>query len=181
MKESTIVQFVFFDTTLDSDEFVLQWEHFNKLVTGHHEVTLLQKDDNKNVFRYVSLHKCSGSEFQFIFKKERRLARFPEVEIKVKQAGGYVPLQVEHMEEANANESKILAFINGTEADLDAYRQFPAYGKLNIYEAYYESCEYTYILEFFVENIHANELLLHLKQQTSTSETGIYKECLVHA
>ena len=181
MKENKIVQFVCFETTLDSDEFLVQWEQYNKQISKDHEAFLQQKEEKKGGFRYVSQHHCSGSEFKFIFKKEKRSAHFPEVEIKVRQAGGYILVQAECKHEPDEDESKILIFSNGTEADLHAYKQFPAYGKLNIYEAYYESCAYSYILEFFVENIHASELLQKLKTQTRVAEMGIYKECLVHA
>ena len=66
------------------------------------------------------------------------------------------------------------------ETDLGIFRQFSVHGKLNIYEAYYENCDFAYILEFFVKNEYAGDVLQQLKILTSFEEAGIYKECLVH-
>jgi len=55
----------------------------------------------------------------------------------------------------------------------------PFYRFLNIYEAYYESCTYQYILEFFVAELRARDLMRQLKLRTSDAEIGMYKECLI--
>jgi hypothetical protein len=74
------------------------------------------------------------------------------------------------------DESKILVFIVDPTADLDSFRHFSVHGKLNIYEAYYENCQFTYILEFFVKDEYASDVLQQLKILTSFSEAGVYKE-----
>jgi hypothetical protein len=52
--------------------------------------------------------------------------------------------------------------------------------KLNIYEAYYENCQYACILEFFVKNSAVDELREQLKQITG-AEIGTYTECVLQA
>jgi hypothetical protein len=47
---------------------------------------------------------------------------------------------------------------------------------LNIYEAYFENCQFAYILEFFVKDEYASDVLQQLKILTSFAEAGIYKE-----
>ncbi len=175
MQKNKIVQFVCFETRIDTEQFIMEWEQYTRSVNSNSDVTLQQSEKN-GVFRYIAQHRSETGEFQFIFTKARRSSRTPEVEIRVKQAGGYSILQVERMNDTYADESKIFAFITDTQADLNVYRQSPSHSKLNIYEAYYENCQYAYILEFFVKNKYVSELLDQLKQYHAV-ETGIYKEC----
>jgi len=179
MKEKTIVQFIAFETTLDREAFFVQWEQYKRAMDGDWRVTLQQHVLKNGKFKYISQHKCSSNEFQFAFKKERRSPRFPEVEVRKKLAGGYSVLQRECVSEMKPGESKILVFIADATADLDSFRHFCVHGKLNIYEAYYENCQFTYILEFFVKDEYASDVLQQLKILTSFSEAGIYKELLV--
>jgi hypothetical protein len=181
MKKDTIVQFVCFETTVDTDEFKLQWEQYSKLVSNDQEVTLQQEVERKSVSRYVSQHRCFANDFQFIFKKGRRSAHSPEVEMKVKEAGGYTAVQVECSHETNENEKKIFVFISTADIDLQVYRKISSYQYLNIYQAYYESCAFTYILEYFVENIQATHLMEQLMVHNRSAEIGMYKECTVQA
>ena len=181
MKENIIVQFVSFETTLDREAFVLQWEQYKRSVNSDMDVTLQQRTLKNGAFKYISQHRSPVGEFQFVFEKERRSSKTPEAEVRRKQAGGYVPLQIQTRHDLHADESKIFVFITKPDADLDVFRQFSVHGKLNIYEAYYENCEFSYILEFFVKDEYARDVLQQLKILTSFAEAGIYKECLVHA
>jgi hypothetical protein len=96
--------------------------------------------------------------------------------MRVKEAGGYTALQLECNHEPAKNESKVFVFLN-TYADLEIYKELTAYQYLNIYQAYYESCAFINILEFFVENIHVNQLVEQLKTHNRVNEMGVYKEC----
>lgn len=176
MKKDTIVQFVSFETSVATNEFKAQWEEYNKLVTGKQEVTLQQEVDGKNMYRYLSQHRFHEDDIQFTFKKERRSAHNPEVEMRVKEAGGYSVLQLECDHETCANDCKIFVFLSTT-PELQLYKELLSYQYLNIYEAYYESCAYTYILEFFVDNKQVPQLIEQLKVHTRISEIGVYKEC----
>jgi hypothetical protein len=179
MKKDTIVQFVCFETPVNTDQFISHWEPYNKMVSNDQEVTLQQESEKKGRFRYISQHRCHADDFQFIFKKGRRSVHNPEIEMKVREAGGYTPVQIEYSHDTDADESKVLVFINKAGTDLEIYRQMPDYRYLNIYQAYYESCSYEYVLEFFVKNIHIDTLIQHLKSQNHIADLGVYKECLV--
>ena len=100
----------------------------------------------------------------------------PEAEVRKKLAGGYSVLQLECVHEMKHDESKILIFIADPTTDLDSFRHFSVHGKLNIYEAYFENCQFAYILEFFVKDEYASDVLQQLKILTSFAEAGIYKE-----
>ena len=176
MKKDTIVQFVSFETTVATNEFRAQWEEYNKLVTGKQEVTLQQEVDGKNLYRYLSQHRFHEDDIQFSFKKERRSAHNPEIELRIKEAGGYSALQLECDHETTANECKVFVFLS-TSPELQLYKELLSYQYLNIYQAYYESCAYTYILEFFVDNSHVVQLIDQLKIHNRISEIGVYKEC----
>ena len=109
MKKDKIVQFVFFETTLDSEAFILQWEQYKRSVNSDINVTLQQQVLKNGAFKYISQHRSSSGEFQFILGK--RSSKTPEVEIKRKQAGGYSVLQHGSNNDLNADESKIFVFI----------------------------------------------------------------------
>ncbi|HJS53835.1 MAG TPA: hypothetical protein VJ765_04805 [Chitinophagaceae bacterium] len=176
MKKDTIVQFVSFETTLATNDFRAQWEESNKLVTGKQEVTLQQEVDGKNLYRYLSQHRFHDDDIQFTFKKERRSAPSPEIEMRVKEIGGYSSLQLECDHETAANDCKVFVFLS-TAPELKLYKELLSYQYLNIYQAYYESSVYTYILEFFADRRHVPQLIEQLKIHNRISEIGVYKEC----
>lgn len=177
MKEQTIVQFVVFETTLDSREFFVRWEQYNRSINDEASATLQRHVLENGKFKYVSQHKCSSNEFRFLLNTERRSSKNPVAEIRKKLTGGYSAIQLEYAGETKADESKIMIFVLDPSADLDGFRQFSVHGKLNIYQAYYENCEFAYILEFFVKNEYAADVLQQLKILTSFAEAGIYTEC----
>lgn len=177
MKKETIVQFVVFETTLDREGFLARWDRYKQSIDSEVDVTLQQHILKNGKFKYISQHKCSSSDFQFVFNKERRVSKSPQAEVRKKLAGGYSALQLECSKETKTDESKIMIFVLDPAIDLDSFRQFSVHGKLNIYEAYYENCEFAYILEFFVKNEYAADVLQQLKILTSFADAGIYKEC----
>ena len=179
MKKDKIVQFVCFETPVDTEAFITQWEQYNDLVKVKQEVILQQESAHKCRYQFISQHRYHADDGQFIFKKLKRSSHFPEVEMRVKEAGGYSQIQLESSHDSEPEESKILLFLNVNEADLPFFRNLPDYHYLNIYQAYYESCTYTYILEYFIENKYAEQLIDAVKAQNRNAEIGLYKECLV--
>ncbi len=180
MQQDTIVQFVCFETNVELDEFAPRWEHYAKrFACKDVEVTLQQQAGIKNRFKYISQQKCPEDNFQFAFMKGRDSDSFPDCAVKVLQAGGYTPVQIECIHDTNTHDVKVMLFIIRAESDISRFKQFPSYRHLNIYRAYYESCIYEYILEFFVEEIHARDFVKQLKSRPEEAEIGMYKECLV--
>jgi hypothetical protein len=179
MESETIVQFVWFETAGDNMEFMTHWDEYSKEMRKVQAIKLQQEIGNKKNARYLSQHSCHQDDFRFVFKKERRSAQFPELEMRVRQLGGYTTSQLQCKRASKKDESKIFAFITGPAADLDVFRQLSHYRFLNIYEAYFESSNYNYILEFFVENSYAKEFMEQLKLQNCHLESGMYKECLL--
>ncbi len=179
MAEDKIVQFVSFETQLPAEQFITQWEQFNRTVNTDLDVCLQQSEKNGS-FRYIAQHRCPAGELKFVFTRAKKSSRNPEPEIRAKQAGGYLMIQEERMTEVHASESKVFVFLSDPLTDLNVYRQLSSFGKLNIYEAYYENCQYAYILEFFVKNKSILLLLEQLKQYNA-ADTGVYKECALQA
>ena len=176
MKKDMIVQFVSFETTIAANEFRVQWEEINKLMTDKQTATLQQEVDRKNLYRFLSQHRLHENDIEFTFTKKRRSLDEPEIELRVKKVGGYSILQLECDHETAADECKIFVFLN-TNPDLQLYKELLAYQYLNIYQAYYESSAYTYILEFFVDNKQVPSFIEQLKQYNRISDIGVYKEC----
>jgi hypothetical protein len=176
MKKDSIVHFVCFITDLDLEEFHVKWELYAKRFTTGKEARILQQNgETKGRYKYVSKHVCPNEDFRFTFMKGRTSEHFPEQKVKVVEAGGYSPVQIQCLNNGDAGDVRILAFINHNEPGTDYYRQLTMYHYLNIYEAYYESCAYGYILEFFISPTDASELLLQLKARAGI-EYASYKE-----
>jgi hypothetical protein len=178
MEKETIVQFVWFETSGDNIEFMSQWDEYSKDIRKAQSIKLQQEIGKKRGSRYLSQHSCLKDDFKFVFKKERRSAHVPEVEMKVRQLGGYTASQVQCKNGSKKNESKVFIFLTGFETNVDVFRELSHYRFLNIYEAYFESSNYNFILEFFVENSHTEEFMEQLKMQNRHFESGMYKECV---
>jgi len=181
METENIVQFVWFETAGNNFEFMSQWDEYSREMKKVQAIELQQEIGSKKNARYLSQHSCFKDDFKFVFKKDRRSAHFPEVEMKIRQLGGYITSQIQCKHDSKEDESKIFVFINGIEANVDLFKQFSHYRFLNIYEAYFESSNYNYILEFFVENSHTEEFMEQLKMQSRHFESGMYKECVMEA
>jgi hypothetical protein len=179
MGEDKIVQFVSFETSLNTEQFITQWEQYNRSVNSDLDVSLQQSEKN-GVFRYIAQHRCPAGELKFVFTRAKKSSRNPEPEIRAKQAGGYLMVQEERINDTHANEIKVFVFLNDPLTDLTVYRQLTGNAKLNVYEAYYENCQYAFILEFFVKNKYLAPLLEQLKS-VNAPETGVYKECVLQA
>jgi hypothetical protein len=181
MKKDTLVQFVCFETALELDTFIPQWEHFAK-ESGNKkpEAIILQQALSKIRFKYVSQHIWPQDDFQFVFMKGRRSEHFPESRVKVVQAGGYTPLQIGHKKHDD-DALKIMVFTTNAQTDIASLTNLQTYQSLNVYQAYYESSMYSYILEYFVQEMHAADLLQQLKMQTTGADIALYRECLVTA
>src|SRR5205814_135451 len=176
MRADQVVQFVYFETLLDTSQFIAQWERFTSSVDINPGVTL-QQSEKKGSFRYLAQHRCAAGVFEFIFARTRRPKNdTASVPIKTEHLGGYSILRTERKNDVEPGESKVFAFLDKLRLDLDGYKQMCPESDLNIYQAYYESCKYVYILEFFVNNELAANLVHELKLNNA-SETGIYKEC----
>ncbi|MBC7874185.1 MAG: hypothetical protein H7Y01_09330 [Ferruginibacter sp.] len=178
MKKDTVIQFVGFVTNLDINEFAPKWEHYAKRLNKKNESSFQQQvTETKNKFRYISQHQWNDTDSNFSFLNERKSEHFPEHNVKVVHLGGYLSLQVQSRQPEEEGDIKLMAFIGHNETDIDFYRRL-SYRHLNIHQAFYESCLYGYVLEFFVPESDSGELLQQLKQRSGV-ETGIYRECLV--
>jgi hypothetical protein len=179
MNKNTIVQFVCFVTNLDLEKFGVKWEHYAAQYMGRAANMILQKavaGNSRYKYAYVSQHNCDPENFRFDFMK-RNSEHFPEHTAKVVQAGGYTPVQVQSMHAGEKGDVKIIVFMDDPETDFSFYHR-QTYRHLNIYEAYYENCLYSYIMEYFVQETQAAGLIQQLKTKPGV-EAIIYKECAV--
>lgn len=174
MKEDSIVQFVCFITTLEPDEFIEKWEPYSKKLAADCESLLQQSITGKAKYRYILQHEGSAIDFRFTFMKSRTREISPDHKARVVHAGGYTPVQLQCLHSETENDVKVLAFLDQNESDLSFYHQ-QSYRYLNIYQAYYESCAYSYVLEFFVQEQDALVLIEQLKTRSGI-EVNAYKE-----
>lgn len=178
MNRDTIVQFVCFISPLEHEEFMEMWEPFAKLLVKDSKSILLHErisEKKNNSFTYVSQHTCHTADFSFVFMKGKSKDHFPEHKARIKQAGGYLPLQVQCRYNKSKTDATIIAFVAHGETELDFYRH-QSFHYLNIYEAYFENCAYGYVMEFFLEHQEAPALLTLLQARTGV-EAALYKEC----
>ena len=174
MGTDKIVHFVYFETTLNSDQFISKWEHYRRSANSDADVTI-QESKKNNLFTYIAEHRCNPDEFLFTFTRAAKNNRLKEVEIKTTQLGGYSILQKEQTGCAKNDESKVFVFLNYSNKDFNLYKQAHPHSKLNIYEAYYENCVHGYILEYFIKSTYVPALQEQL-QKFGIVEISIYKE-----
>lgn len=179
MTSNTIVQFECFETTLELDAFVQSWEVYAKKFVDHDvDVTLHQRISGVNKFKYVSRHEWPEESFQFTFMKGRISAFFSEGNVKVVQAGGYSPIQAECLHDVENTYRKLLIFLPESDTSVEDYKALSFHRYLNIYQSYFESCQYGHILEFFIDSVQVPHFLEWLKVNKPGVETGLYRECL---
>ena len=171
------VQFVTFETTLSAEPFMKRWKEYKRSSKSDADVTLQQSNHN-GTFRYIAQHRFASEDIQFIFTKGRGTTGVPQETIKSSKAGGYSMLQAEQLTEARPNEVKVFAFLSDPRTDLAVYKDLSKDAKLNIYEPYYLSCKFAYILEYFINKKHAEGLEEQLKA-LDTSDMAIYRECTI--
>ena len=175
MTPNTKVQFVTFETTLPAKPFMERWKEYKRSLKSDEEVTLQQTEHNGG-FRYIAQHRFPSETVQFVFTKSKRSSSVPQENIKLNKAGGYSILQAEKLTGASPNETKVFAFITEPRTDLNIYKELAGEGKLNIYEPYYLSCKFAYILEYFINKNKAEDLTNQLKK-LDTLDVAIYDEC----
>src|SRR5215217_4097523 len=108
MKKDSIVQFVCFQTEVPFDSFINSWEQYSKSLGKDINVSLHQQSAGKTRFRFVSRHTSLRDDFHFVFVKGRKPEHFNDCNVRVIQAGGYMPVQLENIQDAKPKEAKIL-------------------------------------------------------------------------
>jgi len=179
MREETLFQFVGFETAVGLDDFTSQWENFARKFFKQdiHTITLQQQLKSRHRFRYMSMNEWPQDKFCFSFMEGRGSDYFPDHRVKVVQAGGYAPVHVECENRAH-EETKIMLMLNEEDITKSSFNKMP-YHYLNIYQAYYQSCLYSHILEFYTEDGYSMDLYELLKKHFAHCEAGMYRECLV--
>ncbi|MEI2750238.1 MAG: hypothetical protein V9E88_15945 [Ferruginibacter sp.] len=175
MNGNNIVQFVFFETILSPEQFVPQWMQYSKQA-GHDSNIILQHTSNKGHFRYISQHPSQGNGFKFTFDKTRKKSPLPEISVRVKQAGGYSLVEPADHTKCGSGEVKLLVFLMKHSNDIEKLKEIKSIRHINVYEPFYENCQYEMILEIFASRKHAEELLKTL-QDAYMADTAIYSVC----
>lgn len=175
MKKDNIFQFVSFITDAGYEEFVENWEAYAREAAS--PPVLLQLANGKGKFKYISKHECGSNNFRFAFKKGMHAERFADQKTRIVQFGGYTSLQEQFNHADEKEDFTIVAFLSKDETDLEFYRQLSFYRHLNIYQAYYESCTYGYILEFCTPGENTGNLISRILSRKG-SEAAIYRECI---
>ncbi len=175
MQQESIVHFLCFITALDTKEFATQWDDYVKALNINKKKAILYKEikAGKNSFGYIAKVELNEEDFQLPFINERKPGHLSESGIRVLQLGGYMAVQQETASNNSAN-TTIIAFVQHNENDLAYYQDLPLYSQLSIHQAYYESSNYGYIMEFIVPAPEA-ETLLQLIEKRPLATAGLYR------
>ncbi len=174
MTIDTKVQFVCFETTLDREPFMKRWKAYKRSSRSDADV-IMQQSNKDGGFLYIAQHRFESNDTQFEFSKEVRSGRLVQEKIKMTIVGGYALMQLENTQTAAQDESKIFVFIDDATNNLASYRELADTQKLNIYQAFFQNCRYAYILEYFVKNKYASQLIEQLEKH-DIIKPGIYQE-----
>jgi len=179
MQQESIVHFVCFTTTMDSKEFAGEWEAYAKALNINKNKTTLYKElkAGKNSYAYVAKVELNEEDFQLPFLNERKPGHISETGIRVLQLGGYLAVKQAPVSGDRNTNTTIIAFVQHSENDMDFYQELPLYSQLSIHQAYYESSNYGYIMEFIVPSADA-ETLLQLIEKRPLVTAGMYRNNL---
>jgi hypothetical protein len=175
MNKNDIVQFVCFDTEMDTGTF---YSLMNNYLRRSKVPNTVIHEAQQGKIKYISRHFASTNDFNFVFSKAKYNDSSARPNLKITQAGGYGILQQNHRPDSDTELVTVIVFLQQGATDITAYHGLENYKYLNIYEAYYENCLYPYVLELFTQEYHADELIKELKGQQETAYAGIYKECI---
>ena len=67
MNTNKMVYFVSFETSLDTSEFITQWEHYTS--SGNQSNIILQQSGSNGKYKYIAQYLCDANEFQFVISK----------------------------------------------------------------------------------------------------------------
>ncbi len=177
MQKENIVHFVGFITAIEPEDFVPQWEPFARNFrsrSGGMSLQQLQDTEMKRRFKYLSRHEHRDGNIRFSFMKERSSVHFPDQQVKVVQAGGYTRVQSAAY---NSKHVSVMVFVNHKKNDTGFYTGLSC-SKLNIYQAYFENCMFSNVLEFLVPENKTAGLLEELRS-VEDIEVSLYRECMV--
>src|SRR5690349_2824907 len=107
MKQQEIVQFVFFETSLELKPFLARWNQYQGSLDESVQITLQQQVMKNGSFKYVSQYKSTTGEINFFLDKKKNKSNTLSVKVRRKLAGGYSAIQVERTSETRKDESKI--------------------------------------------------------------------------
>jgi hypothetical protein len=175
MQKDTIVQFIGYITALEPDAFAASWDAIAGRHIGQQAQSLLQQSGAKARYKYLSLHQGTSDSFPIGLASKKRSDGVAEHAVKLVSFGGYTA-QASVGGKENKNGAKVMAFVGHEENDLDFYHQTGLHQSVTVYEAYYESCAYSHVLEYIVAPANSAALVQHLKNRHG-NEVAAYIDC----
>jgi hypothetical protein len=180
---TNIIHFIGFATPLETEKFIPAWEQYSKKEMFRKKAPQLfqQQPGSRHKFNYVSLHTWPDTEANFSFTKSDKAGYFRELPVQLVHIGGYLPLEPTNANLHQDAEYRLLVMAGHNEYDPEFYKSLPFSFRLNSYQAYYESCSYGYIFEYFAGEQEIEEIMNALKSRAGT-ERILCRDCLsVHA
>lgn len=177
MDKDSIIHFVGFITRLHADDFVGQWKRYAKEFSqdeSDHLSMLQEQTSGKGKYKYISQHEFQEEDFRFTFMKDRDTHNFPDQGAKVVMLGGYAPVLISQENQYKKAEVKVLMFFTGNLISSQFYYNMLQNMRPNIYEAFYENCVYSNIIEFTTSADDALKLKDWLVQKCEGADISIY-------
>jgi len=173
MHKEKIVHFVRFETRLNSNDFLENWEQFSRSADSDLNVTVHQSERN-GLYNYIAQHHCDSSGFRFFYeKRSTRGPRSRKAEMSMEMAGGYLMDYSGKRKGPKQPGNSLFIFLSQTPAGFDSFREKYA-PNLHIYSAYYENCKYSNILEILTDDSQAEAMMQELNADPRTGAT-LYK------
>lgn len=163
MEKDSLVQFVGFITALEQKNFTANWELFaGRFIRSDVKTTLQQNIHPKSRYKYIAWHEGAQQHLQPAFAKQKRSENFPEHMVKLVDFGSYEAAQP-HQHKGQKGLCRVVAFVNEESNDADFYTQAGLQQFVNVYQAYYQSCTFASVYEYWVAPEQCNSFIQHLK------------------
>ena len=179
MENQIITQFVGFATNMNIETFAREWERYTQSFKGIDTTGILYSEKRKNTkaFGYISKIEWPQDDYNSTLAGSHKNGRFSENKARGIELGGYTSIEEKRVCRALNSDATIIAFISHNENDIHFYEGLPFYSQIIIYQAYYENCNYGYIIVFTVPEAGTEVLLQKLLQRPGV-EASQYGACL---
>lgn len=160
------MQFACFSSTIEPEAILESWEQYvRKLVKNPADIRLHARvaKPGSRTFQYVSQQLCPAELFSYSFLKGKSQADLAVLKASIRLAGGYLRTRSDTVPGILTYTTRVFAFVphgdtrSGFIQDTDRYA-------LNRYEAYFENCLYSQVLEFILPPNEVAGLLTRLKE-----------------
>lgn len=180
MRNNQIVQFVSFITSSEPETFLPAWKKYarEEMFPKNEPILLQRQSGSRNKFQYLSRHSWPEGEDCFSFKTSRKQGYFPEFPVQIQHIGGFIPVETVPACFQKENKHRLLVLAEQDDGEPSRPDGQPLVYRCNRYQAFYESCRYAQVTEFFGDS-ESLETIAGFYRLKPGTEAVLLRDCRI--